>query len=40
MVEKNDIQPDTPGTMVPCDIKISRTRPITTQNHYTHASIA
>jgi hypothetical protein len=35
---ENDIQPDTPGTMVPRDMR-SRTSPITSQNHYTHASI-
>jgi len=28
------------GTMVPCNIMISRTRPIMPQDHYTHASIA
>ena len=37
---KNDIQPDTPGTMVPCDIMRTRTRPITPQDHHTLASIA
>jgi len=29
-----------PGTMVPSDIMRSRTRHITPQDHYTHASIA
>jgi len=34
------MQPDTLGTMVPRDIMRSQTRPITPQDHYTHASIA
>jgi len=38
--KEKDIQPDTPGTMVPCNIIIARTRSITPQDHYTHASIA
>jgi len=38
--KENDIQLDTPGTMVPCDIMRSRARPITPKNHHTHASIA
>ena len=40
MGEKNHIQPDTPGTIVPRDIMRSRTHPITPQDHYTHDSIA
>ena len=39
-IKKNDIQPDTPRTMAPRDIMRSRTRPITPQDHYMHASIA
>jgi len=38
--KENDIQPDTPGTMVPRDIMRSPARPITPQDHYTHGSIA
>ena len=38
--KEKDIQTDTPRTMVPCNIMLSRTRPITPQDHYTHASIA
>ena len=33
-------QPDTPRTMVPCNIMRSQTCRIMPQNHYTHASIA
>jgi len=32
--------PDTPGTMVTCNIMRCRTHPITPQDHYTHASTA
>jgi len=34
------VQPDTTGTIVPCDIVRSRTRSTTSQHHYTHGSVA